>query len=311
MAACYNLNGRQSPFDDKTHVPCNMTAVEAGGHSTCCPIGDYCLTNGMCKNAKDSEGSNWYWRTACTDKTWNDPACPKYCEPIEPTRNTGLVFNCLKKESWCCAYVGEKGLKGWSSRASINTTCCAIDDLTFQAEDPIVYATATAPIKLSIQSTSTAPATTDRSSTLFSSIALTATSATEMDISGLPTSDSGESAGNATQDQSSSSSSSSEGLGTGAKIGLGVGIPLAVIGLAAIGAFFWLQRRRKTLSTKEDGPHLLDSSAASKQTAPPYQETSANQQGSVVYRHEAPSKTPAVELPATTDMAELPPQGKR
>jgi hypothetical protein len=234
--------------------------------------------------------------------------------PAEPTRNTGLVFNCLKKESWCCAYVGEKGLKGWSSRASINTTCCAIDDLTFQAEDPIVYATATAPIKLSIQSTSTAPATIDGSSTLFSSIALTATSATEMDISGLPTSDSGESAGNATQDQSSSSSSSSsssEGLGTGAKIGLGVGIPLAVIGLAAIGAFFWLQRRRKTLSTKEDGPHLLDSSAASKQTAPPYQETSANQQGSVVYRHEAPSKTPAVELPATTDMAELPPQGKR
>jgi hypothetical protein len=228
--------------------------------------------------------------------------------PTEPTRNTGLVFNCLKKESWCCAYVGEKGLKGWSSRASVNTTCCAIDDLTFQAEDPIVYATATAPIKLSIQSTSAAPATTDHSSTLLSSIALTATSATEMDVSGLPTSDSGEVSGNATQDQQSSSS---PGLGTGAKIGLGIGIPLAVIGLAAIAAFLWLQRRRKASSVKAGGPHLLDSSAASKQTAPPYHETSTAQPGAVVYRHEAPSRTPAVELPATNDMAELPPQGKK
>jgi hypothetical protein len=227
--------------------------------------------------------------------------------PAEPTRNTGLVFNCLKKESWCCAYVGEKGLKGWSSRASVNTTCCAIDDLTFQAEDPIVYATATAPIKLSIQSTSAVPATTDHSSTLLSSIALTATSATEMDVSGLPTSDSSDASGNATQDQPSSSS---EGLGTGAKIGLGIGIPLAVISLAAIAAFLWLQRRRKA-SAKADGPHLLDSSAASKQTAPPYHETSTNQPGAVVYRHEAPLRTPAVELPATNDMAELPPQGKR
>jgi hypothetical protein len=229
--------------------------------------------------------------------------------PAEPTRNTGLVFNCLRKESWCCAYVGEKGLKGWSSRASVNTTCCAIDDLTFQAEDPIVYATATAPIKLSIQSTSAAPATTDHSSTLLSSIALTATSATEMDVSGLPTSDSGEASGNTIQDQPSSSSS--EGLGTGAKIGLGIGIPLAVIGLAAIAAFLWLQRRRKASSAKADGPHLLDSSAASKQTAPPYHETRPTQPGAVVYRHEAPSRTPAVELPATNDMAELPPQGKR
>ena len=88
MAACYNLNQRESPFDGKTHVPCNMTAVENGGHSTCCPIGDYCLTNGMCKNAKDSESSNWYFRTACTDKTWNDPACPKYCEPIGASATT-------------------------------------------------------------------------------------------------------------------------------------------------------------------------------------------------------------------------------
>ena len=82
MVACYNLAGTPSPFDGKTHVPCNMTAVDAGGHSTCCAIGEYCLTNGMCKNPKDPENSNWYSRKACTDKTWQDPACPRYCEGI-------------------------------------------------------------------------------------------------------------------------------------------------------------------------------------------------------------------------------------
>jgi hypothetical protein len=204
--------------------------------------------------------------------------------------------------------VGEDGLKGWPSRASINTTCCDIDDLTFTAENPVAYALATEPVtpsilseplKLSIQPGVTPPATADHSSTLFRSIALTASSATEMDLASLPTGGSSQLQENTTQDQNSSS-----GLGTGAKIGLGVGIPLAVIGLAAIAAFFWLQRRRKTLGTKQDGSKLLDSSA--KQTAPPYQETSMNQQDSVVYRHEAPSQTPVAELPANPGTAELP-----
>jgi hypothetical protein len=211
----------------------------------------------------------------------------------EPDRNTGLVFNCLKKESWCCAYVGEKGLSGWSSLDAVNTTCCAIDDLTFKAEDPVVYATATAPIKLIIQATSTVPASTRGSSTLFSSISLTVANTAETNISGLPTAASGESSGNNTQDRSSlsSSSSSSESLSTGAKIGLGLGIPLAVIGLGAIAAFFWLQRRRK----------------APRAAAPAYHETPVNnQQRSVVYRHEASSETPVVELPAAPETAELP-----
>lgn len=82
MATCYNLAGRSTPFDDTTHVPCNMTAVDAGGHSTCCPVGDLCYTNGMCRQKGDKDSKNWFWRTACTDKTWQDPACPRYCEAI-------------------------------------------------------------------------------------------------------------------------------------------------------------------------------------------------------------------------------------
>src|SRR5690349_888996 len=84
ITACYSLNGQRSIIDGKTHASCNMTAVNLGGHSTCCPIGDLCLTNGMCKK-KNSEEDNWYMRRACTDPEWKDPACPSYCAPIGET----------------------------------------------------------------------------------------------------------------------------------------------------------------------------------------------------------------------------------
>lgn len=216
----------------------------------------------------------------------------------EPTRNTGLIFNCLKKESWCCAYVGEKGLKGWSSRASINTTCCAIDDLTFTAEDPIAYATATAPVKLSIQSLSTQP-----TSTHLSTISQ-ATTATEIDISALPTAES-----NVPLINNTSQDKSSGGLSKGAKIGLGVGIPLGVIALAAIGAILWRQRRRRPAHAT-DASELFVPNKKDKQALPPYQETTMSQQGAAVYRHEAPSPRVVVELPATENAAELPPQSQ-
>ena len=227
--------------------------------------------------------------------------------PAEPTRNTGLIFNCLRPESWCCAYVGEKGFKGWSSRASINTTCCAIDDLKFTAQDPIVYATATPPIKLSVLPSSSAAPT----STFLSSISLVSTVTSELDIDSLPTSDSeGASAGDA--DSNAQDQQASTGLSSGAKIGLGVGISLGVLALAALAVFFLLQRRRRrttaasasAAAVEKDGPHLLPSSASVKGSAPPYQETQMG--GTARYRYEAPSVVPVAELPASGEMAELP-----
>lgn len=301
MASCWNLKGVQSPFDGKTHVPCNMTAVEAGGHSTCCPIGDLCLTNGMCLNKADSNKKNWYWRTACTDKDWKDPACPRFCEQIEPTRNTGLIFNCLKPDSWCCAYVGDEGLKGWSSRGDVNTTCCAIPDLTFTAEDPIVYATAAVPVTVSIRSTSIVLST----STHLSAISQATTGETATGTADLPSEDSTAGPSGAPSGASSQDASHS-GLGTGAKIGLGVGIPVGVLGLLAIGAFLWMRRRKR--ATEPKNVSEMYAHTDNKGTAPPYQETAMNQQGAAVYRHEAPSPNTAVELPAHVKTHELPQQ---
>ncbi|KAJ8117419.1 hypothetical protein OPT61_g1371 [Boeremia exigua] len=289
--SCYNTVGRNGTWDGEVHVPCNMTAVEAGGHSTCCRIGDLCLTNGLCMHKEDVDKKNWYWRTGCTDESWEDPACPKWCDKIEPNRNTGLVMNCLKEESWCCAYVGGS-LRDWPKQDPINTTCCTVDDLVTRAADPVVYATATIPIKVSIQSTSTS-----QTSVSLSTMSLPST-VTTADQSSLPTTDS------PTQQNSDSA-----GLATGAKIGLGVGIPVGVIGIAAIGALFWL-RRKRSAGAKMNTPELFTPSANDKAAVPPYQETAMNQQGAAMYRHEAPSPQIAHELPAAVEPSELPHQTK-
>jgi hypothetical protein len=220
---------------------------------------------------------------------------------IEPTRNTGLIFNCLKPDSWCCAYVGEKGFKGWSSRGDVNTTCCAIPDLTFTAEDPIVYATAAVPVTVSIRSTSIVLST----STHLSAISQATTGETATGTADLPSEESTGAPSGAPSGASSQDASSS-GLGTGAKIGLGVGVPVGVLGLLAIGAFLWMRRRKRATATK-NVPELY-AHTDHKGTAPPYQETAMNQQGAAVYRHEAPSPHTAVELPAHVKTHELPQQ---
>jgi len=40
-----------------------------------------CFTNGLCKAGSDDQ-YNWNWRVGCTDPTFNDPACPSYCQGI-------------------------------------------------------------------------------------------------------------------------------------------------------------------------------------------------------------------------------------
>lgn len=124
-----------------------------------------------------------------------------------------------------------------------------------------------------------------------------------MDSTSSPAGDSTSLGGNTQQDSSSSN------LSTGAKIGLGVGIPLGVIGLAAIGALFWLRRKRQTGADKEL-PESYVPAAGYKGGVPPYQETIMGRQGATVYRQEAPSQQMAAELPAAVGPTELAPQGK-
>lgn len=145
------------------------------------------------------------------------------------------------------------------------------------------------PIQISVLST-----VIDSTSTLFSSISQVTTGT---EVSSRPTTDSDATAGGGPQQETSQQAGSSSGMSTGAKAGLGVGIAVGVLGLAAIGAFFWMRRRKRTSGNK-DVSEMYVPAADDKSTAPPYQETSMNQHGAAVYRHEAPSPHIAAELPA-------------
>ena len=78
-SACYYPNGDLNPDD----VPCNPSADV----SVCCGRGWTCLSNGVCMLSQDSSvgsisriGSTY--RTSCTDRSWNSPACPSFCKGV-------------------------------------------------------------------------------------------------------------------------------------------------------------------------------------------------------------------------------------
>jgi hypothetical protein len=99
-ALCYATDGK--PFDGsgsldyaKSYLPCNLTAIANNAHSACCAYGDLCLTNGLCRNVGTDEaaGDNVYWQIGCTDPTFQDPACPKYCnESVTGTPPSFYLF---------------------------------------------------------------------------------------------------------------------------------------------------------------------------------------------------------------------------
>ncbi|KAF2728700.1 hypothetical protein EJ04DRAFT_556570 [Polyplosphaeria fusca] len=129
METCYFSN--QQEVDDQRYVPCDHNAVAEGKHTVCCESGDSCLTNGLCLS--QSNQSDYNWRIACTDKTFEDPACLKYCtSEDDQTSDTYVVWKCPEPRKWCCGQAGK------------NTTCCDTD-LVFEADEPVVYTTA-API---------------------------------------------------------------------------------------------------------------------------------------------------------------------
>ncbi|KAH6641945.1 hypothetical protein C7974DRAFT_468415 [Boeremia exigua] len=304
---CYNTKGAKTTWDDKSHLPCNLTAVAAGLHSTCCAVGDTCLTNGFCAKAEWINKRNYYIRDGCTDKTWQDPACPKYCGTIEPDRNTGLAMQCPGRDSWCCAIVGVSLFK-WPKTDNINTTCCSMEELTFSAAAPVAYAKipdlvqSGTPSKQSISTVfiektilETATVTPGE---LLSSPSLSGTSSSGPSSSS-PSSNSPSSSSSTTSSDAQQSSDSG-GLSTGAKIGLGVGIPVAVLGLAVLCIFFWL--RRKRAANASNVPLELpgvDMNGNGHGHVPP------KQLEAKIYRHEAPTSNETYELPAAPKLSEL------
>ncbi|PYI34546.1 hypothetical protein BP00DRAFT_336477 [Aspergillus indologenus CBS 114.80] len=48
-------------------------------HVTCCVNGDYCLSNSICVNTRQTDDEDYYYAADCTDETLMDPACGTRC----------------------------------------------------------------------------------------------------------------------------------------------------------------------------------------------------------------------------------------
>ncbi|KAJ4360381.1 uncharacterized protein N0V89_000943 [Didymosphaeria variabile] len=255
-AECYANNGSLYANTAATYVPCNITAVENGEHSSCCAIGDLCMTNGLCmEQQNEQKGANHYWRNGCTDKTWKDPACPNYCrgkarshlDIEEPDHFNAFIFYCFDPTNdFCCAPQGtlEAGVTGR------NTSCCNDDDLVFQAAAPVIEGTAAAALPRLTTTSSisafTSSASTSRQPTSGTSMAAATTTA--QSETATPT-----------------ASAESSGMSSGAKAGLGVGVTLGVVAVLAIVGAVFLMRRRK--ANRHNNAILLSDSKAN---PPPY-----------------------------------------
>lgn len=82
FATCYNPDGTALDGDNaQAFQPCNQIA---GVVSQCCGTNwsavagskvenDQCQSNGLCLNSANN--APLYWRSSCTDKTWQSPLC--------------------------------------------------------------------------------------------------------------------------------------------------------------------------------------------------------------------------------------------
>ncbi|PVH99947.1 hypothetical protein DM02DRAFT_672331 [Periconia macrospinosa] len=227
--SCYSRNGTVlTQRNSINYIPCNVTALEENKHTSCCAVGDLCLTNGLCRSQDDEKHQgNQYFRVGCTDKSWNDPACADVCEGKETGGLSARVFNCLVSESWCCS------LPETGNTNQVNMACCSNQDYTFKHPDPIAYTTANFSTPR-VSSKPSAPEAPQQSSSLPPSLPSTGAPVS------IPTSASPQSDTLQTPTQAPSSDNAS------VKVGLGVGLTLGFLLIAAVVALVIMLRRKKT-----------------------------------------------------------------
>ncbi|CAI6330855.1 unnamed protein product [Periconia digitata] len=254
MTSCYFQNGRE--VTDK--YPCNNTAVAEGKHTACCSNSLQCLTNGLCRDEQQDATRNYYWRTACTDKTFQDPACANYCP--DNSRSTTLVWKCRESEKWCCNGGAIAPLEERIKQP--NETCCAIDELVFKAPDPVVYTKAQSLFfTVSTMSTTTAPTTSSTPDLK------TATSST---LESPPTPPPPSSNTNNNSTESSHPHSHDNDPHTTPPppnhlaIGLGIGLGITIL-LSLIALIWWLRRRRSSRPPKPKNREMTRAFEASGQ----------------------------------------------
>lgn len=197
-ATCYYPDGSNSHG-----TACFGTTVSA-----CCGPGFICLGTGLCAPGADNKKSYTYpvYRSACTDQTFEDSACPRYCLSSDDNQDAGQGIAQCSDGSYCCGRAYD---------------CCTNTTSTFKIN------AATTPV-------TTIPY---GPSTTSSSKSATSTTVTTTGAAAATTAPSASSSTTA----SSASQSSSHSVAIGVGVGVGVGAAILLVGVL----LFFLRRRRQ------------------------------------------------------------------
>jgi len=281
---CYPMDGT-SYSSSTTYLPCNLTAVANNAHSACCAYNDLCLTNGLCRNPdNDAKGLNHYWQVGCTDETFEDAACPKYCQnpstsgtsshpPFHIIQSHPTPFPLHIEHQLASPYIHTHIATQLTSKPSDSSRdqnhfilkcldaksnyCCAPNDLVIA---PRIMTDCCTDSSLTFEAAEPVAYTTARlaevprssASETFTALGSPASlsqrvSSAAADATGsnsTPTTSSSTSIPTNTSLSANSSSSTSSGLSTGTKIGLGVGVSLGALLLLLVSVAVWWSRRK-------------------------------------------------------------------
>lgn len=184
-------------------VPCtNITA--SGTYTACCDAGHYCFSNGLCL---DNGGMTTY-RGGCTDRSWESPDCPRYCQEVCPGSVCGL---------WPCDGTGH---------FACEPSKCGSQQIIIPAGNIVVNAALHSALSVAESSTMSTTSATSSSEATHSPTTTIATT--------LPSS-------NATCDVSLPRCDSTRAL---AGVGAGIGVPLS-IALVIVSVLLFREKRRK------------------------------------------------------------------
>ncbi|KAH6681411.1 hypothetical protein B0J14DRAFT_214892 [Halenospora varia] len=208
--------------------PCGIVYANSGT-LPCCNMGDYCLSNGLCKYPvtppNPPNGYSGYYAASCTDKSYNDSLCNPNCADL---RRAGVVYNEILNKWLCC------GTENGSNM--VNCSIPTTEDFTAPSPSALIATFSVLPNPSIVFSTSGPPSS------------LTSTS--------MPTH---------TSSLATASAGTSQGLSTGAKAGIGVGAALGGIALLALVGFICGRRR----AADRTSPDVKEETAVKPITMPP------------------------------------------
>ncbi|EXJ89806.1 hypothetical protein A1O3_02873 [Capronia epimyces CBS 606.96] len=239
-ATCYWQNSTLAPDDPYSIAPDDTACFPEQENSPCCGTGWTCLSDGVCYI--EQEGSSFYYRGTCTDRTWDSQQCPGWC--FAQNSNTSIpLIKCDSEQDWYCC-PGDPDCSCSSGKDAVKlgddqpSTITVIGSTSWPG-----FTSTTTPFTASplvSVGTSTGSST---GAAITSEFAATSTPSTQ---SSKGSSTAGAAAASATPASPSSSSGGGGSSHSGLAAGLGAGLGAGAVLVGALCFFLiWSRRRRR------------------------------------------------------------------